>query len=155
MAARREVTPLSLTGALQRARATLAERAPARERAPLPDSAAERELLARFSDAVEAGDTARVIALLTDEARVTMPPLPLEYVGPAAIGAFLDHRAAVRGAALGLRPTRANGQPAFGCYLRGRAWGMMVLALSGERIGEITFFSDPSLPVRFGLPRRI
>src|SRR5437667_83330 len=55
VAAMLEVTPQSVKGALQRARATLDERAPARERAPLPDSSAERELIARFSDAVEAG----------------------------------------------------------------------------------------------------
>jgi RNA polymerase sigma-70 factor (ECF subfamily) len=154
VAAMLEATPQSVKGALQRARATLDARPPAHERAPLPDSAAERELLARFSDAVEAGDTGGLIALLTDEARLTMPPLPLEYTGPAAIGAFLDHRAALRGAPLALRPTRANGQPAFGAYLRSRAWAMMVLGLSGRRIDAITYFSDPSLVDRFGLPRR-
>jgi RNA polymerase sigma-70 factor (ECF subfamily) len=155
VAAMLDVTPQSVKGALQRARATLEERVPERERAPLPDTPAERELVALFSDAVEAGDTARVVALLTDEARLTMPPLPLEYTGHAAIAAFLDHRAEIRGAPLQLRPTRANGQPAFGCYLHSRAWGMLALTLSGEQIAEITFFSDPSLVRRFGLPRQI
>jgi RNA polymerase sigma-70 factor (TIGR02960 family) len=150
-----DVTPQSVKGALQRARATLDERVPALERAPLPDSAAERELVARFNDAVEAGDTARVVALLTDEAHLTMPPLPLEYIGHAAIAAFLDHRAEIRGAPLELRPTRANGQPAFGCYLHSRAWGLLALTMSGEQIAAITFFSDPSLVGRFGLPRHI
>ena len=134
-----DVTPQSVKGALQRARATIAE----------------RELVARFSDAFEAGDTARVVALLTDQARLTMPPLPLEYIGGTAIAAFLDHRAEVRGAPLELRATRANGQPAFGCYLHSHAWGMLVLALSGDQIAEITAFSDPSLVSRFGLPRQI
>jgi RNA polymerase sigma-70 factor (TIGR02960 family) len=155
VAAMLDVTPQSVKGALQRARATLDERVPERDRAPLPDSPAERELVALFSDAVEAGDTARVVALLTDDARLTMPPLPLEYTGHAAIAAFLDHRAEVRGAPLALRPTRANGQPAFGCYLHSRAWGMLALTLSGEQVAEITFFSDPSLVARFGLPREI
>ena len=132
-----EVSPQSVKGALQRARATLDDRVPALERAPLPDSAAERELVARFSDAVESGDTARVVALLTDEAHVTMPPLQLEYIGHEAIAAFLDHRAEIRGAPLELRPTRANGQPAFGCYLHSRAWGLMALTLSGEQAGLI------------------
>ena len=155
VAAMLDVTPQSVKGALQRARATLDERVPKLEHAPLPDSPAERALLARFSDAFQAGDTARVVALLTDQARLTMPPLPLEYIGHAAIAAFLDHRAEVRGAPLELRATRANGQPAFGCYLHSRAWGMLVLALSGERIAEITAFSDPHLISRFGLPRQI
>ena len=150
-----DVTPQSVKGALQRARATLDQRVPALERAPLPDSTAERELVARFSDALEAGDTARVVALLTDDAHLTMPPLPLEYVGHAPIAAFLDYRAEIRGAPLELRPTRANGQPAFGCYLRSRAWGFMALTPSGEKIAAITFFSDPSLVARFGLPRHI
>jgi RNA polymerase sigma-70 factor (TIGR02960 family) len=155
VAAMLDVTPQSVKGALQRARATLDERMPERERAPVPDSPAERELIARFSDALEAGDSARVVALLTDEARLTMPPLPLEYVGHEPIAAFLDDRANVRGALLQLRPTRANGQPAFGCYLHSRAWGVLALTLSGEQIAELTFFSGPSLLGRFGLPRQI
>jgi RNA polymerase sigma-70 factor (ECF subfamily) len=150
-----EVTPQSVKGALARARATVEQRVPERERAPLPDSPAERELVALFSDAVEAGDTARLVELLSDDARVSMPPLPLEYSGRAAIAAFLDYRAEVRGAPFELRLTRANHEPAFGCYLHGRAFGMMALALSGTQIAEITFFSDPSLVTRFGLPRQI
>jgi RNA polymerase sigma-70 factor (TIGR02960 family) len=150
-----DVTPQSVKGALRRARATLDERVPALERAPLPDSAAERELIARFSDAIEAGDTARVVALLIDDAHLTMPPLPLEYIGHAAIAAFLDYRAEIRGAPLELRPTRANGNPAFGCYLHARAWGLLALTLSGEQVAAMTFFSDPSLVGRFGLPRQI
>jgi RNA polymerase sigma-70 factor (TIGR02960 family) len=155
VAAMLDVTRQSVKGALQRARATLDEHLPELARAPLPDSPAERDLVARFSDALEAGDTARVVALLTDEARLTMPPLPLEYTGQAAIAAFIDNRAEVRGVPLELRPTRANGQPAFGCYLHSRAWGMLALTLSGEQIAEIAFFPEQSLVARFGLPRQI
>ena len=92
VAAMLDVTPQSVKSALQRARATLEERTPKLERAPLPNSPAERELVARFSDAVEAGDSARVVALLTGDARLTMPPLPLMYVGHEPIAAFLDDR---------------------------------------------------------------
>jgi RNA polymerase sigma-70 factor (TIGR02960 family) len=155
VAAMLEVTPQSVKSALQRARATLDTRLPRLDHAPLPDSPAERELVARFSDAVETGDTPRIVALLTDEARLTMPPLPLEYIGRGPIAAFLDHRAGVRGAPLELRPTRANGQPAFGCYLHSEARGMLALTLSGEEIAAMTWFFDPSLLDRFGLPRRI
>jgi RNA polymerase sigma-70 factor (ECF subfamily) len=155
VAAMLDLSPQSIKAALQRARATIDQRLPKLERAPLPDSPAERELVAHFSDAVESGDAARVVALLTDQARLTMPPLPLEYVGHAAIAEFLDYRAMLRGAPLEVRPTRANGQPALGCYLHSRAWGMIVLTLSGKEIAEITFFSDPSLLGRFGLPRQI
>jgi RNA polymerase sigma-70 factor (ECF subfamily) len=155
VAAMLDVTPQSVKAALQRARARVDECVPERDRAPLPDSSAERELIALFSDAVEAGDTASVVALLTDEARLTMPPLPLEYIGRGAIAAFIDYREEVRGAPFELRATRANGQPAFGCYLHSRARGMLALTLSGAQITEITFFSDPSLLSRFGLPRQI
>jgi RNA polymerase sigma-70 factor, ECF subfamily len=149
------VTPQSVKAALQRARARVNQRGPERERAPLPDSPAERKLVALFSDALEAGDAERLVSLLTDEARLTMPPLPVEYIGHAAIAAFLNRREEVRGAPLQLRPTRANGQPAFGAYLRSRGWGIVAVTLSGEQIAELTFFSDPSLIDRFGLPRHI
>jgi Sigma-70, region 4 len=150
-----ETTPQSVKAALQRARATLDSYTLEHEQAPLPDSPTERNLLATFSDAVEAGDTARLLTLLSSDARVTMPPQPLELIGHEAIGGFLDDRAEVRGAPLQLRPTRANGQPAFGYYLRSQPRGMMVLTLSGNKVDEITFFADPALLGRFGLPEHI
>ncbi len=155
IAAMLEVTPQSVKGALARARTSLQERVPARESAPLPESQAERELVVQFSDAMETGDTMGLVALLTDDARLTMPPLALEYFGQAAIGEFLDNRAEARGRALHVRPTRANGQPAFGCYLRGEGVGMLTVALSADRIAEMTFFVDRTLVDWFGLPRHI
>src|SRR5438552_3953514 len=82
-----------------------------RDRAPLPNSRREREVVGRFADAVESGDIDTVVALLTDDAWLRMPPQPYEYQGAAAIGQFLDDRAVRRGAPLRLVPTRANGQP--------------------------------------------
>jgi hypothetical protein len=70
--------------------------------------------------------------LLTEDARLTMPPLPFEYIGHAAIWAFLDNRAEARGGPLQARPTRANGHPAFGCYLHGEGRGMLALTISGD-----------------------
>jgi RNA polymerase sigma-70 factor (ECF subfamily) len=84
-----------------------------------------------------------------------MPPQPGELIGHEAIGVYLDHGAEARGAPLQVRPTRANGQPAFGCYLRSQPWGMIVLTLSGSKVDEITFFADPVLLGRFGLPEHI
>jgi RNA polymerase sigma-70 factor (TIGR02960 family) len=155
VAAMLDVSPQSVKGSLARARTSLQERIPARETAPLPDSPAARELAARFSDAVESGDTASLVALLSQDARLTMPPLPLEYVGRAAIGAFLDQRAEVRGVPLAVRPTRANGHPAFGCYVRGQGCGMLALTLGGEHVVAMTFFFDTTLVDWFGLPREI
>jgi RNA polymerase sigma-70 factor (ECF subfamily) len=153
----------SVKGALQRARATLDERLPAerRELTPLPRSPRERELVGQFAAAVERGDTAGVVSLLTDDAWLTMPPEPYEYQGGEAIARFLEDRAIRRGVNLQLLPTRANGQPAFGCYLPdahaaiARAYGLMVLTLSADRISAITWFAERSLLVHFGLPRTL
>jgi RNA polymerase sigma-70 factor, ECF subfamily len=81
----------SVNSALHRARSSIERdtRANQREEAPRPDSAAERELVARFTEAFEGGDIDGVVALLTDDALLTMPPEPLEYEGPAAIASFL------------------------------------------------------------------
>ena len=153
----------SVKGALQRARATLDSRRAAggREHAPLPSSARERELVGRFVEAVERGDTDGVVALLTADAWLTMPPQPYEYQGPMAIGEFLHDRARVRGAPLRLVATRANGQPAFGCYLPdpqaaiAHAYGLLVLTLMGDRISAITWFFDRGLLPNFGLHRTL
>jgi RNA polymerase sigma-70 factor (TIGR02960 family) len=153
----------SVKGVLQRARATLRARLADvdRERAPLPDSTRERELVGRFADAVESGDVGEVVALLTDDALLTMPPQPLEYQGHEAIAAFLEHRAELRGAALRVVPTRANDQPAFGCYLPdahaaiARPYGMIVLTLEDDAIAAITWFGDTGVFRHFGLPRSV
>ena len=158
-----ESSEASVKSALQRARATLDERLPlgGRERAPLPRSERERELVARFATAVESGDSDSVVALLTDDAWLTMPPEPYEYQGGEAIARFLRDREARRGASLRLVPTRANGQPAFGCYLPdaqapiARAYGVMVLTLTEQRISAITWFGERSLMSHFGLPRTL
>jgi RNA polymerase sigma-70 factor (ECF subfamily) len=153
----------SVKGALQRARATVDERLPSGglERAPLPDSARERELVGHFAAAVERGDTDSIVSLLTDDAWLTMPPEPFEYQGPPAIARFLEDRAARRGAHYQLMPTRANGQPAFGCYLPdphapiARAYAIMVLTIAEDGVSAITWFSERSLFPHFGLPRTL
>jgi RNA polymerase sigma-70 factor (TIGR02960 family) len=155
-----DTSEAAVKGALQRARAKLKSELPAgdRERAPLPRSPRERELVGRFADAVQNGDVDAVVALLTDDAWLTMPPQPFEYQGHAAIARFLRDREARRGGSLRLVPTRANGQPAFGCYLPdadaavARPYGLMVLTLDGDRISAITWFGDSSLFPHFRLP---
>jgi RNA polymerase sigma-70 factor (TIGR02960 family) len=153
----------TVSGALKRARAGIAEHLPAgaRDRAPLPGSARERDLTARFAEAFERGDIAGIAALLTDDAWLTMPPLPFEYQGAAAARflAEISFRGGTR--RFRLIPTRANGQPAFGCYLRDStapiayAHGLLVLTLDGDRVCAITRFIDNSVLPRFGLPRTL
>ncbi len=158
-----DTSEASIKGALQRARATVDEglRDNDRDRAPLPSSARERELAGRFATAVESGDMEGVVSLLTDDAWLTMPPEPYEYQGSEAIVRFLRDRQARRGAPYRLIPTRANGQPAFGCYLRDpsaaidRAAGLIVLTLTDEAISAVTWFGERSLLGHFGLPRML
>ena len=152
----------SVNSALQRARATMADRLPGpdRERAPLPRSAREREVATRFATAFAGNDIDDVVALLTDDVWFTMPPVTLEYQGHEAIAGFLRDIATWRGPRnYRLIPTRANGQPAFGCYLQEAsafcAHGMIVLTLEGDRISAITRFVDNSTMARFGLPRML
>jgi RNA polymerase sigma-70 factor (ECF subfamily) len=158
-----DTTAASVNSLLRRARAAFESRLPAagRDRAPLPNSKRERDVVGSFADAVEAGDVDAMVALLTDDAWVTMPPEPWEYQGPNAIRVFLRDREVRRGALLRLVPTRANGQPAFGCYLPdaqaeiARAFALFVLTLDGDRISAITWFGDTSVFPQFGLPRTL
>src|SRR5881392_192510 len=93
-----DTTPTSVNSALIRARATIEERGPrAHDRAPLPRSAQERELLARFADAFERGDVEPIVALLAEDAWLTMPPEPHEYQGREAIKQLYAHAFARRG----------------------------------------------------------
>jgi RNA polymerase sigma-70 factor (TIGR02960 family) len=144
---------VSVNSALQRARAGLETHRPAR-----PRSARERELAARFADAVERGDVDAMVALLTDDALLTMPPVPVEYQGREAIAGFLGYREEARGAPLRVVPTQANTQPAFGCYTPhaqaggASAAGLFVLTFEADAASALTWFADVALFERFGLP---
>ena len=148
----------SVTSALKRARATLESRPRAGgEAPPHADSPAERELVDRLAAAFEANDVDGIVALLTDDVRLTMPPLPLEYVGLEDAHRFYSIVAARPGRRR-LVPTRANGQPALAFYSRDptgdvfRATSLMVVTLAGSRITALTRF-DPSVLRHFELPR--
>jgi len=146
----------SVKGALQRARATLAERRAVIDRPPPPRSARERDLTRRFAEAFTADDIDGVVTLLTDDAWLTMPPAPHGYQGHAAVASFLRASATWHGdRRFQLVPTRANSQPAFGCYLTSGPAGLIVLTLAGDRIAAITRFLGSDLFNRFGLPPRL
>jgi RNA polymerase sigma-70 factor (TIGR02960 family) len=150
----------SVTSALKRARAALERHqrsSPGREPAPPPGSAAERAVVDRFTAAFESADVAGLVALLTEDVWLTMPPLPLEYQGRDLAARFLTATAFRPGWTARLVPARANHQPAFGLYVRdpetGRFYtvGLMVLTLSGSDVCAMTRFDASTLP-RFGLP---
>jgi RNA polymerase sigma-70 factor (ECF subfamily) len=158
-----ETSEASVNNLLRRARAAFESRLPAagRERAPLPNSRLERDIIGRFAETVENGDIDAMVALLTDDAWLTMPPLPHVYQGRNPISAFLRGAEGRRGAPMRLVPTRANTQPAFGCYLSvpetdvARAFSLFVLTLEGDHISAITWFADSSVFPQFGLPRTL
>jgi RNA polymerase sigma-70 factor (ECF subfamily) len=111
--------------------------------------------VARFISAYEAADLDALVALLTDDAFVSMPPLPFEYNGRDAVASFCASLFG-SGRRVDLVRTRANGQPALGTYLRvpvgdRRATGLLVLTLASGRIRAMTRFETTVLPW-FGLP---
>ena len=152
-----EVTEESVTSALKRARATLERHQRSREPAPQPGSAAEQRLVDELTRAFETADVDGIVALLTEDVWLTMPPLPLEYQGRALAASFLRATAFQPGWTARLLPSRANGQPAFGFYVRDPdtggyyTVGLMVLTVSGTGISALTRFDPGTLP-RFGLP---
>ncbi|MFG1811015.1 sigma-70 family RNA polymerase sigma factor [Streptomyces sp. NPDC049040] len=158
-----DTTESAVSNALRRARATLADALPGadRERAPLPDSARERRVVEAFARAFEAGDVDAILALLTDDVWLTMPPLDLEYQGHTAVGRFLRTVVLGGGRTYVLRPIRANGQPAFGFYRRDpgsaivHAHGVLLLTLAGDRVSVLTRFIDNGLLPEFGLSRSL
>ena len=147
---------------LARARAAVAGLLPPAPQGPTGPSPDEVAVAARFAGAFDRGDVRGISALLTDDAWLRMRPLPLEYRGRGAARHFLAAVAFPGGTArYRLVVTRANGQPAFGCYLRDpaagvdHACGLVVLTVAGDRIAAIDRFVDNSALPRFGLPRTL
>ncbi|HEX6521355.1 MAG TPA: sigma-70 family RNA polymerase sigma factor [Streptosporangiaceae bacterium] len=155
-----EVTVESVNSALKRARASMHRRQPAAGREPPPASGspAEDAIVAKFTSAWESADVDALVALLTDDVFVSMPPIPFEYEGRDVAARFC---ATLFGAGrrFGLVPTRANGQVAFGAYVHTPSGirhgaGLYVLTLTGDRICAMTRFENGVLPW-FGLPRSL
>jgi len=150
----------SVASALKRARQSIRDELPApTERPPGLSASDERELLERFTSAFESHNVDALVQLLTEDAWLRMPPVPLEYQGRDLAHGFFsvvfrqdrEYR---------LVPTRANGQPAFGVYVSDpvtsvlHAMGLLVVTISGNKLGAITRFDNTVLS-RFGLPRSL
>ncbi|MFF0267704.1 RNA polymerase subunit sigma-70 [Kribbella sp. NPDC004536] len=157
VAAMLEVTVSSVDSALKRARAGLQRRQQAADRRPSPaaGSPAEEAIVASFARAWESADLDALVALLTDDAFIAMPPEPFGYEGRDAVAHYWA-RVFDAGRRFDLVPTRANGQPAFGAYLRPPtgprpAAAFYVLTLTNDNIQAITRFAPTVLPW-FALP---
>jgi RNA polymerase sigma-70 factor (ECF subfamily) len=129
-----------------------------RDLPPPSDSPAEDAIVANFVSAWESADLDALLALLTDDVFISMPPMPFEYEGRDVVARFC---ASIfrSGRRFDLVRTRANGQPAFGAYLRvptgiRHGVGLYVLTLTGDRICAMSRFDSSVLP-SFGLPRSL
>jgi len=156
IAAMLDATEQSVTALLKRARATLQ-----RHWKPEPEQASggdiEPAVIARLISALERGDADGVVALLTEDVWLRMPPLPMEYQGRDLAGRFFATVAFRPGRQFRAFPTAANRQPALAIYERDlhsealRANGLFVLTFAGDRIRAITRF-DATAVTRCGFP---
>jgi RNA polymerase sigma-70 factor (ECF subfamily) len=154
------LTEDAVTNALKRARATMDAARTADRPPPEPGSAAERALLERFVAAFTEHDIGALLALMTDDAWVRMPPLPSEYRGRDVVQAFFTAIYPLWKESDRLVPVRANGQPAWGAYAPDATTGSLhitgvyAIGLAGDRICELTRFETTVAPY-FGLPRTL
>jgi RNA polymerase sigma-70 factor (ECF subfamily) len=159
-----ETTPVSVDSALQRAHKSIDERVPKQsQQATLRTlgDAALRDVVDRYVAAWERNDVEAVVAMLTEDARMTMPPLPTWYSGREAVATFLRGWPLAGVKRWRLVPSSANAQLAFGGYIWDEETGIFmphsinVLTLRGAEIEEITAFLTPDAFRHFGLPDRI
>ncbi|MEY9912723.1 RNA polymerase sigma-70 factor (TIGR02960 family) [Catenulispora sp. MAP12-49] len=151
-------TATAVNSALVRARAALPpDRSP--HEVPIPTSPAEAAVVDRFVRAFQRFDLPELVSLLTDDARLTMPPQPMEHRGPGAIARFLVELH--QGQELRFLPTRANGQPAMVLYIpdpQAPIWrfcGLIVFSLRGGQVRGLTRFAGQASLTRFGFPRTL
>jgi len=156
-----EVTVESVNSAIKRARASLQRlQQPSADHRPPPAAGtpAEDAIVAKFARAWESADLDALVALLTEDVFIAMPPMPFGYEGRDVVARFCASLFG-GGRRFDLVPTRANGQPAFGAYLRApagirHATAFYVLTLAGDRVCAVTRFDSTVLPW-FGLPRSL
>ncbi len=156
-----QTSSVSVDSALQRAHRTIDERVPARSQQQTLRALGDRqvrEIVDRFARAWETHDVQGLVAMLAEDARMTMPPQPSWYQGRGAIDIFLGLWPLAPEKTFRLVPITASGQPALAGYIWDEERGVfepesiVVLTLRGNSIEEITAFRTPELFSRFGLP---
>jgi RNA polymerase sigma-70 factor (ECF subfamily) len=155
-----DMTVASVNSALQRARAQLSSVSPSSSAMSEPSSSDQRELLDRFVAAFEAKDITAMVKIFTTDAVWEMPPFTGWYQGPENIVRLVDTRCPAEGPGdMRLVPTRANGQPAFGLYMRQgdvyKPFNLPVLTLTPSGVSHVSCFFDLRLFETFGLPSSI
>jgi RNA polymerase sigma-70 factor (ECF subfamily) len=152
-------TVAAVNSSLQRARAALADVGDAGE-VTEPDDPEVRAVIQRYVRAFEAADVPALVRLLTDEAVMEMPPVPLWYRGSRDYGLFMRRLFEMRGTGWGLRQLTANGQPALAAYAPDPGGGrslhtLQVFTVTGGRVARNVVFADPRVFEAFDLPRQI
>jgi RNA polymerase sigma-70 factor, ECF subfamily len=165
------LTVSSVNSALHRGRTTLSQRyhhAEMEDSTMSPTDEKTQWLLDHFVEAWETADMDGLVALLKADAAFAMPPSPSWYQGRAAISTFVAGTVFADGGMFSgpavqrwrLLPTRANGSPAFALYQRDeqnnyQSFGLIALTIAEDKLSQIISFIDPSLPTRFGLPKKL
>ena len=152
-------TAAAVNSALQRARAALAD-VGGRDEVTEPDDPRTRAVIQRYMQAFEAADVPALVRLLTDDAVLEMPPVPLWYQGKHGYGLFMERVFAMRGTGWAMTPLTANGQPALAAYAPEPGGGhrlhtLQVFTVTGGQVAHNVVFADPHVFDAFDLPRQI
>ncbi|WP_267885064.1 sigma-70 family RNA polymerase sigma factor [Streptomyces globisporus] len=152
-------TAAAVNSALQRARAALADVGEA-EQVMEPGDPRARAVIQRYVRAFEAADVPALVRLLTDDAVLEMPPVPLWYSGRHAYGLFMERVFAMRGEGWVATPVTANGQPAFAAYAPEPGGGcrlhsLQVLTVTDGQVARNVVFTDPRVLEAFDLPGQL
>jgi RNA polymerase sigma-70 factor (ECF subfamily) len=155
-----DMTTASVNSALQRARAQLQQSTVSADEVSEPSESEQRELLDRFVAAFEAKDITALVDIFTKDAVWEMPPFTGWYQGAEDIARLIDTRCPAQGPGdMKLVATRANGQFAFGLYMRDgdtyRPFNLPVLTLTPQGVSHVSSFFDLRLFATFGLPETI
>jgi RNA polymerase sigma-70 factor, ECF subfamily len=156
VAAQLDTSPTAVNSVLQRARAALAEAAPRESALRNPDDRTVRETIERYIRAFESADVDTLVTLLTGDAVLEMPPVPLWYAGRVGYGRFIARVFRTRGTRWRMIPAGANGQPALAAYCRDgtgalRLHTLQVLTVTSQGIARNVVFQDPHVFGVFGL----
>jgi RNA polymerase sigma-70 factor (ECF subfamily) len=154
--AARESTRLAFVAALQRARAQLEQDAPMRDELVEPTDPAQRDLLERYAKAFEDADITGLIELFKKDVVWEMPPFPEWFVGAETVVRLILAQCGPAPGDIRMVPAAANGQPAFGLYMRDaegvhRAYQRLVLSVTGDGVAHVSVFFDTSQFPLFGL----
>ncbi len=151
-----ETSAAAVNSALQRARAAIAEAAPRENALRSPDDRAVRAAIERYIRAFESADVDALVTLLTEDAILEMPPVPLWYAGRVNYGRFIARIFAMRGSGWRMIAAQANGQPALAAYCPDdsgalRLHTLQVLTVTGQGIAHNVVFQDPRVFGNFQL----